>query len=129
MGDGRLREVVAHGGSTVYIFSISLFMFLNSSSRSIFSLAISSGYFRVAGNLRKHPFLLALRRRGRFARRNVVPILRAKRPHRRRARRNGSFRRLGGGVSNENLLSCPSFFYRCFLFLLQKTLYKSIFPF
>ena len=35
-------------------------------------------------SLRKHPFLLALRRRGRFA----------KRPHRRRARRNGCFRRL-----------------------------------
>ena len=35
-------------------------------------------------SLRKHPFLLALRRWGRFA----------KRPQRRRARRNGSFRRL-----------------------------------
>ena len=35
-------------------------------------------------SLRKHPFLLALRRRARFA----------KRPHRRRARRNGCFRRL-----------------------------------
>ena len=37
-------------------------------------------------SLRKHPFLLALRRWGRFARR--------KRPQRRRARRNGCFRRL-----------------------------------
>ena len=35
-------------------------------------------------SLRKHPFLLALRRWGRFA----------KRPQRRRARRNGCFRRL-----------------------------------
>ena len=35
-------------------------------------------------SLRKHPFLLALRHRGRFA----------KRPHRRRASRNGFFRRL-----------------------------------
>ena len=35
-------------------------------------------------SLRKHPFLLALRRYGRFARRNA----------RRRARRNGCFRRL-----------------------------------
>ena len=41
-------------------------------------------------SLRKHPFLLALRRWGRFARRN----LRAKRPQRRRARRKGCFRRL-----------------------------------
>ena len=38
-----------------------------------------------AASLRKHPFLLALRRRGRFARR-------------RRARRNGCFRRLMCGT-------------------------------
>ena len=43
-------------------------------------------------SLRKHPFLLALRRWGLFARRNK--FLRAKRPQRRRARRNGFFRRL-----------------------------------
>ena len=41
----------------------------------------------VAVSLRKHPFLFALRRWGRFARRT-------KRPQRRRARRNGCFRRL-----------------------------------
>ena len=39
-------------------------------------------------SLPKHSLLLALRRRGRFARRN------AKRPYRRRARRNGCFRML-----------------------------------
>ena len=40
-----------------------------------------------SASLRKHPFLFVLRRRGRFAKR-------AKRPQRRRARRNGYFRRL-----------------------------------
>ena len=44
-------------------------------------------------SLRKHPFILALRRSGHFARRNVT-FLRAKRPERRRARINGCFRRL-----------------------------------
>ena len=38
----------------------------------------------ISISLRKHPFLLALRRWGRFA----------KRPQRRRGRRNGCFRRL-----------------------------------
>ena len=46
-------------------------------------------------SLRKHPFLLALRRWERFARRNV--FLLAKRPRRRRTRRNGCFRRLKRG--------------------------------
>ena len=41
-------------------------------------------YTQYTISLRKHPFLLALRRWGRFA----------KRPKRRRARRNGCFRRL-----------------------------------
>ena len=45
-------------------------------------------------SLRKHPFLLALRRWGRFARR--------KRPQRRRAKRNGCFRR-------------PALFASCYL--------------
>ena len=44
-------------------------------------------------SLRKHPFILAPRRWGRFARRNVT-LLHAKRPQRRRARINGRFRRL-----------------------------------
>ena len=43
---------------------------------------------RVRVSLRKHPFLLALRRWGRFA----------KCPQRRRARRNGCFRRLCKGL-------------------------------
>ena len=45
-------------------------------------------------SLRKHPFLLALRRWGRFARRNLL----AKRPRRRRVRRNGCFRGLKGNL-------------------------------
>ena len=44
----------------------------------------------LISSLRKHPFLLALRRWGRF----VSFRFRAKRPQRRRARRNGCFRRL-----------------------------------
>ena len=51
-------------------------------------------------SLRKHPFLLALRRRGRFARRN----LRAKHPHRRRARRNGCFCRLAPLLISDRFL-------------------------
>ena len=46
----------------------------------------------LQSSLRKHPFLLTLRCWGRFARRKT--FLRAKRPQRRRARRNGCFRRL-----------------------------------
>ena len=49
-----------------------------------------SNFLFVGCSLRKHPFLLALRHRGRF----VSFRFRAKRPHRRRARRNGCFRRL-----------------------------------
>ena len=45
-------------------------------------------------SLRKHPFLLALRRCGRFARRNLL----AKRPRQRRVRRNGCFRGLKGNL-------------------------------
>ena len=58
-------------------------------------------------SLRKHPFLLALRRRGRF--------LRAKRPHRRRARRNGCFRRLtpmqNNSISRYGNPKCNSRFF------------------
>ena len=43
---------------------------------------------KVHASLQKHPFLLALRRWGRFA----------KRPRRRRARRNGCFRRLSSCI-------------------------------
>ena len=44
----------------------------------------------ISNSLRKHPFLLALHLRGRFARRFLL----SKRPKRRGARRNGCFRRL-----------------------------------
>ena len=47
---------------------------------------------RIAPSLRKHPFLIALRRWQRFARGNVPP--RETSPAARRARRNGCFRRL-----------------------------------
>ena len=46
--------------------------------------------FPCSASLRKHPFLLALRRWGRFARRFLL----AKRPQRRRVKKNGCFRRL-----------------------------------
>ena len=49
-------------------------------------------------SLRKHPFLIALRRWGRFARRK-----------RRRARRNGCFRRLHVTVLQINKTSSPSY--------------------
>ena len=50
-------------------------------------LGKGSTHLTCSASLRKHPFFLVLRRRGRFAKRT-------KRPQRRRARRNRCFRRL-----------------------------------
>ena len=55
----------------------------------------SRDYFKIISQ-RKHPFLLALRRLGRFARR--------KRPRRRRATRNGCFRRLQDNCLEKDVL-------------------------
>ena len=54
-------------------------------------LTVGPRFDQAQSSLRKHPFLLALRRWERFA----------KRPRRRRARRNGCFRRL----STEHLVT------------------------
>ena len=53
-------------------------------------------------SMRKHPFLLALRRWGLFL------FLRAKRPQRRRARRNGFFRRLARMRIVKKVIMIPS---------------------
>ena len=66
-------------------------------NKHLISLAFSVR--TVNSSLRKHPFLLALRCRGRFARRK-----RANRPHRRRARRNGCFRRLATAKKKSNFI-------------------------
>ena len=78
-------------------------------------------------SLQKHPFLLALRCRGRFLRNVHKPaveiqywwrksmFLRAKRPHGqwRRARRNGCFR----GLANYLLQGCVPPYYVCLFWL------------
>ena len=73
----------------------------NSVGRGISILMERTGINTAEHSLRKHPFLHALRRWGRSGR-----FLRAKGPQRRRARRNGCFRRrcqynIGLVLSNE----------------------------
>ena len=103
VGGGRKREetdVFARTGNS----SIEVLRCRNSRSNAVYLSFMYCVYrrgsflciffFLLVCSLRKHPFLLALRRWGRFARR--------KRPQRRRAKRNGCFRR-------------PALFASCYL--------------
>ena len=78
-------------------------------------------------SLRKHPFLLALRRWGRFARRKRQ----TKRPHRRRAKRNGCFRRLDKftyKILATNLGACKTnLLYHLYITCEVKQYYEALF--